>query len=60
MVRETRLHGYPNVVVRLDPDDKALLNAVIRAEKLNRSDVMRRALRAYAKQLGVEQPTKAA
>lgn len=50
----------PNVVFRADPDDKALLNALIKTEKLNRSDVIRRAIRAYAKQLGITADFKVA
>lgn len=50
----------PNVVLRLDRDDKALLNALIVHEKLTRSDILRRAIRAYAKQLGVSPNPKAA
>jgi hypothetical protein len=34
----------PNVVLRLDREDKALLNALILHEKLTRSDVLRRAM----------------
>lgn len=44
----------PNVVLRLDAEDKKIVNALIAAEKLNRSDVIRRAIRYYAKSLGVE------
>ena len=44
----------PNVVLRLDAEDKKIVNALIAAEKLNRSDVIRRAIRAYAKQLGIQ------
>ena len=39
--------------VKLDDDDMALLEAVIRHEKLTKSDVIRRAIRFYAKALGV-------
>ncbi len=43
----------PNVIFRADDEDKQILNRLIAFEKLNRSDVIRRAIRAYAKQLGV-------
>lgn len=41
---------------RLDDDDRALLEALAAHEKLTRSDVVRRAIRAYAAQLGVKAP----
>jgi hypothetical protein len=41
------------VGLRLDEEDLALLEALVAAEKLSRSDILRRALRAYAKALGV-------
>jgi len=41
-------------VLKLDAEHKKLLNALIAAEKLNRSDVIRRAIRHYAKAIGVE------
>lgn len=41
---------------RLDDEDRALLDALSAAEKLTRSDVLRRAMRLYAKHIGVEQP----
>lgn len=45
--------------VKLDEEDVALLEAVIRYEKLTKSDVIRRAIRTYASQLGVTvQPSK--
>ena len=44
----------PVVVLKLDAEHKKLLNALIAAEKLNRSDVIRRAIRHYAKAIGVE------
>ena len=46
----------PNVVIRFDNEDKKLLKEMCAVEKLNRSDVVRRAVRHYAKHLGVEQP----
>jgi hypothetical protein len=42
------------VGLRLDDEDMALLEACVRAEKLSKSDILRRALRAYAKTLGVD------
>lgn len=50
----------PNVVLRLDNEDKELLKRTMAVEKLTRSDVLRRALRAYAKQLGVAPQAKVA
>jgi Ribbon-helix-helix protein, copG family len=46
------------VCVKFPPDDLAVLEALEDAERLKRSDVVRRAIRAYAKQLGVGEPTK--
>ncbi|GEM_PF-1852575 len=45
--------------VKVDEDDLALVKQLMAAEKLRKSDILRRAIRAYAKQLGIE-PTKAA
>lgn len=44
----------------LDAEDRALLEATAKAEKLTRSDVLRRALRDYAKRFEVMAPTKGA
>jgi hypothetical protein len=41
------------VCVKFPPDDLAVLKALEHVERLKRSDVVRRAVRAYAKQLGV-------
>lgn len=41
---------------RLDEEDRALLDALAAAEKLTRSDVLRRAMRMYAAQLGIKAP----
>lgn len=41
------------VCVKFPSDDLAVLEALERAERLKRSDIVRRAVRAYAKQLGV-------
>jgi hypothetical protein len=43
----------PHIGLRLDTEDRALLEACSKAEKLNKSDIIRRALRHYAKKLGV-------
>ena len=43
----------PHMAIRLDAEDRALLEACAKADKLTKSDVIRRALRAYAKSLGV-------
>lgn len=42
--------------IRFEGEDLALLKALEAEERLSRSDVVRRAVRAYAKQLGVEAP----
>jgi uncharacterized protein (DUF1778 family) len=51
----------PNVAVRLDDEDRAILEALAKLERLSNSDIIRRAVRAYAKDLGVvpqpQQPT---
>ena len=53
--------GQPNVNLRLDPEDLKLLQEAAKVEKLTRSDTIRRAIRAYAKQLGIQpQSPKAA
>ncbi len=49
----TRLHMPDPIGLRLDEEDLALLDACVAEEKLSRSDILRRALRAYAKALGV-------
>jgi len=48
------------VCVKFPPDDLAILEALEQFERLKRSDIVRRAVRAYAAQLGVgtEQGTK--
>jgi len=43
----------PHMAIRLDAEDRALLEACVKAEKLSKSDILRRALRAYAKTIGV-------
>jgi len=49
----------PHIGLRLDEEDRALLDACSAHEKLSKSDVLRRALRAYAKTLGVKAEPKA-
>jgi len=46
----------PLVAIRLDDEDRAILAALVAHEKLTKSDVIRRAIRAYAKQLRVKVP----
>jgi hypothetical protein len=41
------------VCVKFPPDDLAVLEALERKERLKRSDIVRRAVRAYAGQLGL-------
>jgi metal-responsive CopG/Arc/MetJ family transcriptional regulator len=46
--------GLTTISVKVPPDDLAVLRAVVEHEQLRRSDIIRRAVRAYAKQLGVK------
>jgi len=46
------------VCVRFERADYELLEALIDFERLSRSDVVRRAVRAYAEQLGVSPKRK--
>jgi predicted transcriptional regulator len=48
----------PIIGIRLDPEDVELLDAMAAKEERSRSDVVRRAIRAYAKELGVAPKTK--
>ncbi|MEI9951853.1 MAG: ribbon-helix-helix protein, CopG family [Pseudomonadota bacterium] len=48
----------PIVGIRLDPEELALLDAMAAKEERSRSDVVRRALRAYAAAIGVEAKAK--
>jgi metal-responsive CopG/Arc/MetJ family transcriptional regulator len=41
------------VCVRFEKGDFVLLEALVEKERLKRSDIIRRAVRAYAEQLGV-------
>lgn len=43
----------PHIAIRLDAEDRALLDACAEQEKLTKSDILRRALRAYARSIGV-------
>jgi predicted transcriptional regulator len=43
----------PIVGLRLSPEELALLDAIAAQEERSRSDVVRRAIRAYAEKLGV-------
>lgn len=43
----------PTIGLRLGPDEIALLDALAAHEERSRSDVLRRALRAYAEKLGI-------
>ncbi len=52
-MRIKKQDGTPKAV-RFDDDDNRLLEAVSKFERLSYSDILRRALRQYAKQLGVE------
>jgi len=42
------------LTVRMEEDDQAVIDALTRFERLNMSEVTRRAIRHYAKALGVE------
>ena len=42
------------VCVKFPPEDLAVLEALEQFERLKRSDIVRRAVRAYALQLGIE------
>ena len=48
----------PLIALRLDPDEVELLDAMTAKEERNRSDVVRRAIRAYAEKLGVRAKAK--
>lgn len=53
--------NQPQVGVRFDDQDRAILEAVAKHERLTHSDIIRRAVRAYARELGVvPQPPQAA
>lgn len=42
--------------IRLDAEDRALLDAIAEREKMARADVIRRAVRFYSEHLGVRIP----
>ena len=46
--------NYPVVSIKLRPVDEATMQALEDAELRSRSDIVRRALRHYAKALGIE------
>jgi hypothetical protein len=48
----------PHIGLRLDAEDRAVLEACSKHEKLSKSDILRRALRAYAASLGLEAKPK--
>jgi hypothetical protein len=45
-------------LLKLDEEDASLLARAAEADKLTRTEVLRRALRLYAKELGVKSPAK--
>ena len=47
----------PTIGIRFTPEELALLDALMATEERSRSDVVRRAVRAYAEKLGVK-PSK--
>lgn len=53
VLRSARMVEKPIVGIRLSPDELALLEALAAHEERSRSDVLRRAIRAYAEKLGV-------
>jgi hypothetical protein len=58
-MRIKKQDGSPKAV-RLDPEDEQLLESCCKAEKLTYSDIIRHAVRLYAKHIGVNADTKAA
>lgn len=46
----------PHFALRLDEEDRGLLDAVASREKLTKSDILRRGLREYAARLGIKIP----
>lgn len=51
----------PTIGIRFTPEELELLDAIAAKEERNRSDVVRRAVRAYAEGLGVKaKPNKKA
>lgn len=43
----------PHFAIRFDAEDRALLEACAKEERLKKSDILRRALRDYARKIGV-------
>jgi uncharacterized protein (DUF1778 family) len=60
VVPKGRMPRKPLIALRLDPEEIELLEAMAAKEERNRSDVIRRAIRAYAAQLGVTAKPKRA
>ena len=56
------MYEHDSIVhVKVDREDGELIRALMAAEKLKKGDIIRRAVRAYAKQLGITaEPPKAA
>jgi len=52
-VPKTPLKDTETVSLRLEAEDSEILADLVKVEKLSKSDVIRRALRAYAEKLGV-------
>lgn len=48
----------PTIGIRFTPEDLALLDALAKKEERSRSDIVRRAIRAYAEQAGVAGKSK--
>ncbi len=56
-----RMTNSPTIGIRFTPEELELLDALAAKEERNRSDVVRRAVRAYAESLGVKaKPSKKA
>ena len=48
----------PTIGIRFTSEEIDLLDAIAAKEERNRSDIVRRAIRAYADQLGIESKPK--
>ena len=46
----------PHFAFRIAPEDRAILEAVSKAERMPMAIVIRIAVRKYAKELGIEEP----
>jgi predicted transcriptional regulator len=53
MAKRTEPDDRQVLSIRIDDEDKAIVLALAKFERLNMSDVARRAIRHYAKTLGV-------